>query len=70
MDTIKVTIKHGQVEYDYGITKNNDNYIITQQGNPVAEIECQDTWVQVSGANLPDRAFEEIIHAISASIYE
>jgi hypothetical protein len=70
MDPIKVTVKAGQMEYDYDITKNKDNYIVSQQGKQVAEIECQDTWMQVSGANLPDGAFEEIIHAIDASLYQ
>jgi len=69
MNTIKVTVKTGQIAYDYCITKNDDNYIITQQGNQVAEIECQDTWVQVTGSSLPNGAIEEIIHAIDASQY-
>jgi hypothetical protein len=67
MDKVKVTVKTGQLEYDYEIEKNADNYTIFQQGKQVAEIECQDEWVQVSGSHLPDGSFEEIIHAIETN---
>lgn len=67
MDSVKVTIKVGQFEYDYEIIKNTDSYTIKQQGKKVAEIECHDEWVQVSGTHLPDGVIEEIIHAIEAN---
>lgn len=67
MDSIKVTVKKGQLEYDYEIIKNADNYIITQQGKKVAEIECRDEWTQISGEHLPEGVIEEIIHAIEAN---
>jgi len=69
MDSVKVTVKKGQLEYDYEIVKNADNYTILQQGKQVAEIQCQDDWQQVSGKHLPDGAIEEIIHAIEANYY-
>jgi hypothetical protein len=67
MDKVKVTVKTGQVEYDYEIVKNADSYTILQQDKQVAEIECQDEWVQVSGEHLPDGCIEEIIHSIEAN---
>lgn len=69
MDVIKLTVKNGQMEYDYEIVKNTDNYVIMQQGKEVAVIECHDEWVQVSGVHLPDGAIVEIIHAIEANYH-
>lgn len=56
------------MEYDYEIISNKDDYTVMHQGKPVAAIECHDDWEQVSGAKLPDGAFEEIIHAIDANL--
>ncbi|MDB4924638.1 hypothetical protein [Mucilaginibacter sp.] len=67
MDVVKVTVKVGQLEYDYDIIKNTDNYTITQQNKQVAVIEYRDEWVQISGKHLPDGAIEEIIHAIEVN---
>ena len=67
MDAISVTVKSGQMEYDYQITPKGDNYIITQQDKEIAVIECRDEWVQVSGKQLPDGAIVEIIHAIETN---
>ncbi|MCC8423815.1 hypothetical protein [Mucilaginibacter sp. UR6-11] len=67
MDKVMVTIKTGQLEYDYEIIKNTDTYVIMEQGKQVAEIECKDEWMQLSGAHLPDGCFVEIIHAIEAN---
>ena len=67
MDSIKVTVKTGQLEYDYEIIKNMDSYTVMQQGKQVAEIQCHDDWEQISGVHLPDGVIEEIIHAIEAN---
>ncbi|MDB5031123.1 hypothetical protein [Mucilaginibacter sp.] len=67
MDDVKVTVKVGQLEYDYDIIKNTDNYTIMQQGKQIAVIEYRDEWVQISGKHLPDGAIEEIIHAIEVN---
>jgi hypothetical protein len=67
MDSIKITVKTGQMEYDYEIIKNTGSYIIMQQGKRVAEIQYNEDWQQVSGKHLPDGVFEEIIHGIEAN---
>jgi hypothetical protein len=69
MDNVMVTVKMGQLEYDYEIVKNKETYTILEQGKQVAEIGCDDAWSQISGEHLPDGCIEQIIQAIEINYY-